>query len=73
MLIHYAFLRYAPLRDDYIFDQDGAPAYNYHPVGRYSDNKRPENWIGRGGPADWLARSHDFPVGYSVGIFIFIR
>ena len=57
MLIHYAFPRFASLRDDYIFHQDDAPAHYTHRSRRYFDNKRPENWIGRSGPVEWPARS----------------
>ena len=38
MLSHYAFPRFASLRDNYIFHQNGAPAYYSHHVRRYLDN-----------------------------------
>ena len=43
MLIHYAFPRFASLRNEYIFHQDGAPSHYSYRVRRYLDNKRPEN------------------------------
>lgn len=59
MLIHYAFPRFASLPDDYIFHQDGAPPHYSNRVRAYLDNKRPDNWIGRGGPVAWPPRSPD--------------
>ena len=59
MLIHYAFPRFASLRDDKIFHLDGAPAPYSRRVTRYLENKRPENWIGEGGPFERPARSPD--------------
>ena len=59
MLIHYAFPRLNNLRDDYIFQQDGAPAHYSNRVKAYLNNKRPNNWIGRGGPVAWPPRSPD--------------
>ena len=59
MLIHYALPRFAYLQPDYIFHQDGAPAHYSHLVRIYLDNKRLENWIGRGRPVEWPARSPD--------------
>ena len=47
------------LRDDYIFHQDGAAAHYSLRVRTWLHNKRPENWIGRGGPVEWPARSPD--------------
>ena len=44
---------------DYIFHQDGATVYYSSRVRTHLDNKRPVNWIGRGGLAEWPRRSHD--------------
>ena len=60
MLIHYEFPRFATLRQGYIFQRDGAPTHYSSRVRNYLDNKRPNNWIGRGGPVDWHARPPDF-------------
>ena len=57
MLINYAFPRFATLRQDYIFQQYGAPAHYSSRVRNYFDNERPNIWIGRGGPVYWPPRS----------------
>ena len=57
MLINYGFLRFASLRRDYTFHQDGAPSHYYNQFRKYCNRKRPGNWIGRGGPVEWLPRS----------------
>ena len=59
MLIQYAFPRFSSLREDYIFMQDGASPHYAIPVRNYLNRKRPNNWIGRGGPVSWPARSPD--------------
>ena len=59
MLINYAFPRFASLRRDYIFHQDGAPPHYSNRVRNYLNRKRPGNWIGRGGPVEWPPRSPD--------------
>ena len=59
MLIKYAFPNFARLREDYIFMQDGASQHYAIPVGNYLKNKRPNNWIGSGGPVNWPALSPD--------------
>ena len=47
------------MRQDYIFQQEGAPAHHSSLARNYSDYKRPNNWIERGGPVDWPPRSPD--------------
>ena len=42
-----------------IFHQDGASAHYSSRVRTYLDNKRPGNWIGRGGPVEWPPRWPD--------------
>ena len=70
MLIQYAFLRLASIRADYIFHQDGAPARYSSRARTNLDNKRPGNWIWRGGPVEWPPRSPDLvPCDFSVGSF----
>ena len=59
MLIQYAFPKFAALRSDYIFQQDGAPPHYSNVVRAYLNNKRPNNWIGRGGPVSWPPYSPD--------------
>ena len=59
MLIQYAFPNFARLREDYIFMQDSTSPHYAIPVQNYLNNKRPNNWIGRGGPVNWPARSPD--------------
>lgn len=59
MLSQYAFPRFSRLRPDYIFMQDGAPPHYSNRVRAYLNNKRPGNWIGRGGPVSWPPRSPD--------------
>ena len=59
MLIQYVFPRLAPIRADYIFHHDGAPAHYLSGVITYLDNKRSGIWIGGGGPAEWPPRSPD--------------
>ena len=69
MLIHYAFRQFGSLREDYIFHQYGIPALNFSSREKYLDNKRPENWIGRGGHVEWPARSPDLtPCDFSSGL-----
>ncbi len=48
MLICYAFPRFASLRTDYIFQQDGAHSHFFNRARAYLNRKRPNNWIGRG-------------------------
>ena len=59
MLSTYAFPRFQRLDDDYIFMQDGASPHFSLTVRNYLNRKRPNNWIGRGGPIPWPARSAD--------------
>ena len=44
---------------DVIFQQDGAPPYWALRVRRSLDMRFPGQWIGRGGPIPWPARSPD--------------
>lgn len=48
------------IQDNIIFQQDGAPAHYAHIVREYLTLVFGENWIGRGGPIPWPARSPDF-------------
>jgi hypothetical protein len=41
------------------FQHDGAPPHYYRRVRQYLDNWRGDQWIGRGGPVAWPARSPD--------------
>ena len=59
MIVHFAFTRFAPLKGDYAFHQDRAPPHYSTRVRTYLKNKRPNNWIGRGGPVEWTPRSPD--------------
>ena len=59
MLIQYAFPRFASFPDDNIFHQGDPPVHYSHRMRRYLDSKRPEKWIGTGGPVEWTARSSD--------------
>ncbi len=59
MLIIYAFPRFNYLREDYIFQQDGAPPHFSTRVKSYLSKKQPDNGIGRGGPISWPPRSPD--------------
>ena len=59
MLNDYAFPRFQNLRNDYIFQQDGAPAHTFNLVKAYLDTMRPNCWIGKRGPTPWPARSPD--------------
>ena len=43
-----------------VFQQDGAAPHWSRAVRAYLDDAFPDNWIGRGGPTAWLARSPDF-------------
>ena len=63
MPIHYAFPRFENLRQDYIVEQDGAPAHYSSCVRNYLDNRRPNNWMGRSGAVDWassISRSYSY-------------
>ena len=42
-----------------VFQQDGAPPHWSRAVRAYLDDAFPDNWIGRGGPTAWPARSPD--------------
>jgi len=59
MLIRYAFPRFRELREDFVFQQDGAPPHYSNRVRAYLDRKVPDRWIGRGGPISWPPRSPD--------------
>ena len=59
MLIYYAFPQFARLRSDHIFQQDGASPHFATQVRAYQVRRRPNNWIGRGGPVSWPPRSPD--------------
>ena len=59
LLIRKVFPRLASLREDYIFQQDGAAPHRASRVRAYLNRKTNENWIGRQGPVDWPARSPD--------------
>ena len=58
MLIHYAFPRFANLRINYTFQQNGVPAHHSDRVRNHLDDKRPTSWVG-GGPVYWPPRSPD--------------
>lgn len=47
------------MRQNLYFQQDGAPAHNYHLVQTYLDTIFAEKWIGTNGPIQWPARSPD--------------
>ena len=67
MFIQCAFARLASIRADNIFQQDRAPAYYSSRVSMYLENKRPINWIGRGGPVERPPRSPDLtPYDFSL-------
>ena len=57
MLIQNAFPNFARLREDYIFMLDGAFLHDAIPVRKYLKNKRPNIWIGKGGPVNQPERS----------------
>lgn len=59
MLINYAFPRFERNLSDYIFMQDGASPHFSTRVRAYLNWKKPNYWIGRGGPVHWPARSPD--------------
>ena len=59
MLNNLALPHFACLRKDYIFHQDGAPPHCSNRVRNYLNRKRHGNWMGRGGPVEWPARSSD--------------
>ena len=59
MLIHYVFPRFATMRQDYIFQQDGASAQYSSRARNYLDNKRPNNCIER---ADLLTGLFDLQI-----------
>lgn len=46
-------------RRQMVFQHDGAPAHNSRAIREYLDEKFPDSWIGRGGPARWPPRSPD--------------
>ena len=45
--------------EDFIFQQDGAPAHYANSVRNLLNEKLPGKWIGRRGPIEWPARSPD--------------
>lgn len=47
------------LRTSFFLQHDGAPPHYHADVRRYLDNWKGNNWIGRGGPIEWPARSPD--------------
>jgi len=47
------------IRQQMIFQHDGAPAHFYREVRNYLDEAYPGRWIGRGGPIAWPPRSPD--------------
>lgn len=55
------FLEDVPLqiRQNMIFQLDGAPAHKFKPVATYLNNKFPDKWIGLNGPMKWPPRSPD--------------
>ena len=55
MLEDFAFPESARMEDDVIFQHDGAPPH----WGLLLDQRFPGQWIGRGGPTPWPARSPD--------------
>ena len=68
-LIHYAFPSFASLKGDYIFHLYGALAHYSTRVRTYLTNKRPNNWIGRGGPVECPPCSPDLtPCDFFVGL-----
>ena len=59
MLIRYALPRLVSLRPDYNFQQDGARSHSYSRTKAYLNRKRPNNWMGQGGPVLW---TRDLPL-----------
>ena len=59
LLINRVFPRLASLREDYIFQQDGAAPQKASRVRAYLNRKTNNYWIVRQGPVDWPARSPD--------------
>ena len=60
MLVYYAFPRFERNFSDYIFMQDGASPQYATGVRAYLNRKKPNSWIGRGGPVHGPARSSDW-------------
>ena len=59
MLINYGLTRFAFLRRDYVFQQNGAPPHYSNRIRYHLNRKRPGNWIRRGGPVEWPPQSPD--------------
>ena len=59
MLEDFAFPDLAQMEDDVIFQQDGAPPHWGLRMRASLDQHLPGQWIGRGGPTPWPARSPD--------------
>ena len=59
MLVYYTFTRLERNLSDYIFMQNRASTHYATRVRAYLNRKKPNSWIGRGGPVHWPARSPD--------------
>ena len=57
------------IREDMVFQQDGAPAHYKNEVRHYLNENLPNRWIGRRESIEWPARSPDLtPLDFSSGV-----
>jgi len=53
------------IRNNMLFQHDGAPAHSSRRIREELDRTYPDSWIGRGGPIHWPAQSPDLtPLDY---------